>query len=276
MTTKYILLFLFFFTGLFPCYAQQQFRKPLRSSFESNSLAGKNFIGIKMGTGWNVLSKNDLSKTTYPGHWGFLVGISGEHLFNQFSAGLDVCWTQRGTRMHHQSVFQISLNEEGTITKEITAAYDVLSISIPLTYYLSNLNQGKRIIPYLYLAPSLDIPLPYCFRWDDEQGKLLFSEPTITTMTQIATNTTYTNQVFSSRLDTHVSAGIGLLWRIPAGGYDFRLKVSAGCHQGLINLATDHLKNEGIVILSQSLEAAISLMFQLKKPLHDACFGFQK
>ena len=225
------------------------------------------------------MSKNDLSKTTYLGHWGYLIGISGEHVFNQFSIGLDACLIQRGTRMRRQSVFQVSLNEQGTSTKEITAVYDVASISIPLTYYLSQMNQGKRVTPYLYLAPSVDLPLPFCFRHDEEQGKFLFSEPTMTTVSQISTNTTSTtlsNQVFSSRLNASVSAGIGLLVRIPSGGSDIRLKVSAGCNQGLINLATDALKQDGVVILSQSLEASVTLLFQLKKPLHDACHAFKK
>ena len=278
MKVKNILLLLFLFTGLCSGYAQRQFRKPLKSSSESYSLSGSNYIGLKLGSGWNVLSKNDLSKTTYLGHWGYLVGITGEHLFNQFSIGLDACWIQRGTRMRRQSNFQVSLTEEGTITKEISTAFDVASISIPLTYYLGT-KQGKRITPYLYLAPTIEIPLPYCFRWDNEQGKLVFAEPVLTSTMQITTstnNTTLISQTFLPRLNAAVSAGVGLMVRIPVGGSDFRLKVNAGGHQGLINLATENLKDEGIVILTQSLEASVTLLFQLKKPLHDACHTFRK
>lgn len=266
MTIKKTLLLLFLLTGLCSGYAQRQFRKPLKSSSVSHSLSGSNYIGMRMGLGWNVLWKNDLSKTTYLGHWGYLIGITGEHLFNQFSIGLDACWMQRGTRMRRESNFQVSLTEEGTINKEITAVYDVASFSIPLTYYLDNTRQGKRITPYLYLAPMIEIPLP-------------FREAILTSTTEVSSNTvnvSQSSQVFQPGLNAGVSAGIGMLVRIPVGGSDFRIKVNAGGHQGLVNLATDNLKQEGVVILSQSLEASITLLFQLKKPLHDACHTFRK
>ena len=191
-------------------------------------------------------------------------------MFNQLSIGLDACWIQRGTKMRRQSTFQVSLHDQGTVTKEITAVYDVASISVPITFYMTRMNSGISLTPYLY-------PLPFCFRWDEDQQKPVFSHPVLTTTNHISTlSTTSSTQVLSSRFDAGVSAGMGLMLAIPTSGSDLMLKISEGCRQGLMNLATDSLKEEGVVILSQSLEASVTLLFQLKRPLHDACHTFRQ
>ena len=177
--------------------------------------------------------------------------------------------------MNIQSTYQISLTDEGTLTKEISAVYDVAAIRVPLTYYLTGDVGKKKIAPYLYLAPSVEIPLPICFQWDKNSVIPHLSEPTITHTTQYISTTSAT-QAIRPGLNAGVSAGIGVLTHLTTGGSSMLIKVDAGMNQGLVNMATSELKQKGVLILSQSLEASLTVLFQLKKPLHDACHAFRK
>lgn len=260
MKLGYLLHIILIAAGISTGYAQQQFRKPLRSPSETNSM-GKYYLGVKMGCPWSVLTKSDLDNTTYSGHWGYLAGVSGECFFNRFSLGLETCWAQKGTRMHRESIYQVSLNQNGTIIKEISVSYNVINIRVPATYYLTSIMGRKKPIPYLFVAPTVDIPVPFT------RATL---ENTVT-----GTQSTSTIQTIYPGLNAGVAAGLGMMTALPMGGSTMLMKLDLGMNQGLINMATKTIKEEGVVILSQSLEASITLLFQLKKRLHDACHSFR-
>ena len=273
MKIKFIILIMIIATGLSNGYAQQ-FRKPLKASSEVGSMKGQYHIGIKLGGLCAFLSKNDLNNATYLGHWGGLAGIHAERYFRRTSWGLEVGWAQRGTRLHRQSTYQLSVHEEGTITKEVTAAYDVVSARIPWTYLFSA-GRSKKVIPYLFVSPAVEIPLSVSLQCQEGHWAPSFTEASMTTTTTINTSQSSTSQPLRPGLNLCAVAGAGLLVNVSTSGATMLLKFDIGMNQGLLNLATVPLKAQGIVIRSQCIEASLSLSFQLKKPLHDACHTFQ-
>lgn len=273
MKFKHLFYIILFIAGFSRGYAQPLFQKPLKSSQKSSSM-GTYYLGMKVGCPWSVLAKSDLDNITYLGHWGYLGGLTAERFFQHFSLGIEACWTEKGTRMRRQSTYQVSLNQEGTITKEISATFDVINIRIPFTYYLtSEMGKGK-VIPYLFVAPHVDLPMPICITREPHRWIPSIGNPFIQTTTSNEQTDVVKTPIHPS-LNAGISAGTGLLTVIPTGGSTMLLKLDVGMSQGLINMATQKLKEEGVVILSQSIEASITLLFQLKRTLHDACHNFQ-
>lgn len=270
-----LILTLWALTGL----AQRQFQKPLRSETSGVSkLSGNYYLGMKIGCPWSILMKSDLQNSSYDGRWGALLGISGERYFQHYSLGFDAFYAQRGTKMHRENDYQISFQENGKRLVNLTAAYDVAALRVPFTYYLLRLD--KKAIPYLFIAPELDVPLPKALVLQEKSWLPTFGDPIMVTNEMFIQNgdtiTQSRESTISPRLNVSAVAGAGMLVQVNTGGSTMLLKFDVGLNIGLMNQATDADKKLGTVILSHSIEACATILFRLKKPLRDACHTFER
>lgn len=222
--------------------------------------------------------KTDLQNSSYDGRFGVLLGISGERYFQHFSLGVDVFYAQRGTKMHRENNYQISFQEYGKRFVELSAAYDVVALRVPFTYYLLDLS--KKAVPYLFIAPEMDLPLPIALLPQEKTWLPTIGAPIMKTkeiFIQHGDTIIQSHQsAISPRLNVSAVAGAGMLIQVHTRGSTMLLKFDVGVNVGLLNQATDANKGQGTVILSHSLEACATLLFRFKRPLRDACHYFDR
>lgn len=290
-----IILFLFLTASL---SAQVQFRKPLRSQKQGANLAFSNYtIGLKMGCPWSVMLDSELSKVTYSGNIGYNFGIVAERYFSMFSVGVEALFSQKGTKMYYDMPFQQSLDSTGIFHREFSTGYNMVSVRVPLTYYFKGIFKNDQIIPYVFIAPQVDIPLS--FNATLSKGEFLFKNPP--TQTTITNYDIYINNQLESMDDTVTKpvntnallnigalAGVGLMARIPTDGSAIIIKFDVAANFGLRNLAEegfiikkDHTTDEWVmkendhIIRSHDIEANLSIIIPIKRRLHDACYNFR-
>ena len=269
--------------------AQAQFMKPLKSQRQESNLAFSDYtIGVKLGCPWSVMLDSELSKVTYKGNIGYSLGIVIERYFPKFSVGIEGLFAQKGTEMNYDMSYQQSLTTNGIYHREFYWGYNVVSIRIPLTYYFKGTFRDDKVIPYVFIAPQVDIPLS--FNATLKQGKPVFEPKTEQTIV-----TTYSDFIDTLRINATPSmnisaiAGLGLMGRIPTDGSAIIIKFEVGANYGLRNLAEEGFiwkldkdtkklvpKENSRTICSHDLEAHLSVIFPIKKRLRDACYYFNK
>jgi len=249
-------------------YAQRQFKrqyqKPLRSSLEANSTLGKYYLGFTAGTPWTWISLSNLHETSNTGCLGYQAGIAGERFFKNFSLGAYATITQRGTTLHNSRTYEISLTETGTVEKTMSIHYDVATFRTPVAYYLQNMFPTKKYVPYLFVAPELEIPIA------------LISEPYMETTTVIGNDSETLKETIHPKMNVCGVAGAGLLFKAGSSNKTVLVKFDLGMNIGLLNQASSNLQESGVFLRSHSLEANLTLLFLLKKPLRDAGYYFSR
>ena len=274
----------------FSLSAQGQFRKPLKSQKQGANLAFSNYtIGLKLGCPWSVMLDSDLTKVNYTGNIGYNIGIVAERYFPRLSIGIEGLFSQKGTKMYYDLPYQLSLSQTGIFHREYYMGYNVVSVRTPLTYYFKGAIKDDKMVPYVFIAPQVDLPLNMnaTFR----QGAFLYENPPSQT-----TLTTYGDVVdkvvrpvdSKSLLNVSALAGIGLMARIPTETSAIIVKFDIAANYGLRNLAEEGfiwkmdpntgelvLKENAKTVRSHDVEANLTLIFPIKKRLHDACYIFK-
>ena len=257
--------------------AQPRFRKPLKEPKAPSTKFGKYHLGVKLGCPWNVLTKSDITPV-YLGHFGYAFGLSAERHFNSLSVGLEVQWARRGTRLMGQTLFQTSLDSLDTFRFETRIKYDVITLRIPLTWYI--MPPASHIAtPYVFMAPGIERSLPIRLNLPADSLKAFlempFTSPSVqyTTSMETEANETPWNPPF---LDLTLTAGTGVLIALPSKPLPLAIKFDVGVRFGLLNLASDALKKDGVAIRNCGIEAGLTLFFGIDPPLRDACYYFQK
>lgn len=282
-----IILFLAFSLNM---SAQGQFRKPLKSQKQGANLAFSNYtIGLKLGCPWSVLADSELTEVAYSGNIGYNIGIVAERYFPRLSIGIEGIFSQKGTKMYYDMPYQVSFTENGIYHKEFFFGYNLVSVRTPLTYYFKGTVKDDKVVPYVFIAPQVDIPLHINATLRD--GKLLFENPptqtTITTYGDVEETTT-TNLDTSPLLSVNALAGVGLMARIPTETSAIIIKFDIAANYGLRNLAEEGfiwkqdptsgelvLKENTHTIRSHDVEANLTIIFPIKKRLHDACYIYK-
>lgn len=254
-------------------YAQRQFRKPLKSTSQS-MLGFSNYnVGLKLGCPWSFMTKSDLHETVYDGNFGYLIGITGERNLGKLSIGLESTLAQKGTKMHNERKYQHSLSEAlYTLKTQYEVAYNVLTVRIPVTYYFKGMVRDDKIVPYVFAGPEVDIPLGFNF----DLFKL--SKDTVAATIQQFDGPTGENplplkkEAFKSGLNVGLVAGLGFMTKIRFENSAIILKFDAAYNQGLFNLAVPTKEER---IFANDVEVNFSIVYPIKKILHDACYNFR-
>lgn len=253
-------------------HAQRQFRKPLKSSNQS-MLGFSNYnIGLKVGCPWSYMTKTDLRKTTYDGHFGYLFGIGAERNLGRWSIGLEGTYAQKGTVMHNEKQYQISLLKTGTLKTRYEVVYNVVGIRIPITHYFKGTFPDDKLVPYLFVGPELDIPLgsskAIITRFDGENGDHPLPEK---------------REPFTPCPNVSVVAGLGLMTSIRFENSAIILKLDAAYNRGLLNLSVPTkeawkwpFEEQDPKVFAHNMEINFSIVYPIKKILHDACYNFRK
>lgn len=282
--TKHILFILLFLLACIEVHAQRQFRKPLKSSHQS-ILGFSNYnVGLKLGCPWSYMSKTDLKETTYNGNFGYLVGITGERNFGKLSVALEATFAQKGTKMHNEKPYQISLTQDGILKTQYEVAYNVAAVRIPITYYFKGMVKDDKVVPYVFFGPEVDIPLGFNFdlfsftmnrdvnaitrRFDGPTGEDPLPEKI---------------EDFNPDINIGAVAGIGLMTNIRFENSAIILKFDAAYNRGLMNLTkpTEEawkwpFEKQNPRIFANDVEINLSIVYPIKKILHDACYNFRK
>lgn len=273
-----LLLSAFVSTGM----AQPRFRKPLKDYQAKNTRFGDWHVGLKVGCPWNLLTKSDIDPT-YLGHFGYGFGLSAERNFKSLSVGAEVLWERRGTRMMGQSTYQSSLHDHDTMRFETAIKYDVLTARIPITWYPLPPNK-RKVSPYLFVAPGIEsspFANPKRLNLEAASLKAFFEQPftpaSVTYTETVGSQTTDTTMAWNPPfLDVTLSAGAGVLFTIPAQLLPMAVKFDIGARMGLLNLASQKLKEQGVVIRNWGIEAGLTFYLGIDPPPQDASRSFLK
>ena len=253
--------------------AQRKFRKPLKSTNNQAILGFSNYnVGMKVGCPWSVMIDSDLQETTYEGHFGYLAGFFVERSINRWSIAAEVDFAQKGTKMHNEREYQISLGQIGKLKTIYSVAYNVISLRFPVTYYFKGIMDGK-VVPYVFAGPQVDLPMKFNLNLND------FSIDSIV-MAHLEKfdgpkgEDPYSNDPinFNPVLNVSAFAGLGLMSKIRFANSAIIFKLDAGVNYGILNLAKPEAKKRGGSIHAHDLEVNFSVVYPIKKILHDACY----
>lgn len=263
--------------------AQGQYRKPLKSTNQS-ILGFSNYnIGMKLGCPWSYLKKTDLRETTYNGHFGYLIGVFGERNLGKWSVGLEGTFAQKGTKMHNEKPYHISLTQDGILKTRYEVAYNVATIRIPVTYYFKGMVKDDKVVPYVFAGPEIDIPLGFNF------DLMKLSMDTVAASIQQFDGPTGKNplpekrKAFKPGVNVSMVAGLGLMSKVRFENSAILFKFDVAYNRGLMNLAAPTkdagkwpFEKQEKYIFANDVEASFSIVFPIKKILHDACYNFRK
>ena len=282
MKTKLIILLSILFMASVNCHAQGQYRKPLRTSSQTKLGFSNYNIGLKLGCPWSYMTKSDLQKTSIDGHFGYLAGLLVERNLGKWSVALEGSFAQKGNRMHNEREYQISLTQKGFLKTTYSVAYNVVAIRVPVTYYFQGVVKEDKVIPYVFLGPEVDIALPFNFdlfhsrfdsevnaviqRYDGPTGEHFFSE---------------TSTPFNPPVNISAVAGVGLMTKVRIENNALHFKLDVAYNRGLMNLNVPTQEGwqwpfepQENRIFAHDVEVNFSIVYPIKKILHDACHYF--
>lgn len=289
MKNRYLLtVILLFLTASMS--AQGRFLKPIKSQKQGSNLAlSKYTVGLKLGCPWSFMPDSELDKVKYTGNFGYSVGLVAERYFSKISVGFEGLLCQKGTKMYYDMKYQPSYSGSDVFHREFSLGYNAVSIRVPVTYYLKGTFKDDKLIPYLFVAPQVDVPMGFNAAFKNK--KFVIEKPTIS-----SNITTYGNHYdelmetvdLQGNLNVSALAGAGLMARFATDASAIIVKFDVGANFGLRNLAEEGfiwktneqkklvMKENSRVIRSHDLEAHVTLIIPIKKALKDACHYLQK
>lgn len=251
--------------------ANGQFNKPLKSGKQGANLSFSDYtVGVMLGCPWSVMPKSDLTGVKYQGNIGYSAGIVVERYFSQFSLSLEGLFSQKGTKMSYEMPYQVSLTQDDIYYREFVYGYNLVTARLPFSYYLKGAFKDDKFIPYFFIGPQVDFPLPFNAAFKD--GKFSIERPaTALSITDYGNNHSEVPQVIDMSWNASILAGLGLMTTIPTEYSAIMIKFNVALNYGLVNLAWSDEKS----IRSHDVEANLAVVFPIKKHLKDACHYLQ-
>lgn len=255
--------------------ATAQYRKPLSGPKKQSDEAMFN-IGIIAGpsiTNWfhfNVVEVEEwyLKEYTPKLQLAYTGGLYFEAILNKhFSVGISALYTQHNINMQYvNEQFPHSWDNGIQYSKReyiITANYQSVSATVPLTYYFLNVRDPIR--PYLYIAPRFS----YIFNGNLTQNIKDYLEDS-SVQSVDSTGIVPNNHV---NFNIGATIGAGVQFRINMAYYYFLIKTEVFANWNFLNTFTKkQLENEfNNKRLDADAAATITFIFPLKKSLKDAC-----
>lgn len=252
-----------------------QFKKPLSKARKQSDEAMFN-LGIIAGpsvTHWHHFNINEadqwfLKNYTPKLKLGYTGGLYFEAILNKhWSVGVNVYYTKHAISMQYINKQFPYGWDHGILyserTYDLSADYQTVAATVPLTYYFFNVKDPIR--PYLYVAPRVS----YIIAGDFHQ-----------TITDSHLQNPVTNDTALLAPDNHIglnigaTLGVGLQFRISMEYYYFLVKAEALANWDFLNTFTEEqLKNEFYNKRQDANAAAtITFIFPLKKSMKDACY----
>lgn len=258
--------------------ATAQFRKPLSGPKKQSDEALFN-IGITAGpsiTQWHHFNVSEAEKWYLKDYtpklqMAYTGGLYFEAILSKhFSVGVKLLYTQHNTSMKYvNEEFAHSWNngiQYSTREYTITANYQTVSATLPLTYYFLNVKDPIR--PYLYIAPRFSYIINGNLTQNVKDYLQSSSGQTVIDTTDRIVPNNHVN------FNVGATVGAGVQFRISVAYYYFLIKTEAFANWNFLNTFTNKQLENEFNNNRQDAEAAatITFVFPLKKSLKDACY----
>lgn len=253
---------------------QAQFAKPLKNrSFLCRNTSSLS-IGLTGTYAANDMAYSAVSKTILNPYLAPTFGLAAEwKTMQRFSVGLDVAYAMRGTNEVFATEFLTSYGSSTFARVNYTMRMNGVEARIPIAYYFG---YGEAMRPYLYVAPRFDLWLGGDLGWertyDDESYPPLVYESELTDATIMP-------------YDVSAVAGVGLCQRFMVGHLQFFMKLDLSYGISVLSNFSKHEVDQDVPFYGwgdiehetlgkrylQNVEARLTLLMPLRKPLKDAC-----
>jgi len=269
-------LVILFFSLCAVLSAQAQFAKPLKKKTE----AEKTFcLGLTGSYAANDMAYSSVSKSVLHPFFAPSFGFVAEWNTMQWIAvGMDVSYIIRGGNEVFASEFLTGYSTTTFARVKYNLTLKGFELRVPVTCYFGS---GERIRPYVYAAPRISLWTGGQYRWERtyDDGSL--------------SPVTYENEVTNamvSPVDVGAIAGVGLCGQLKLGRMRLFLKLDVGYGASLMSNFSQGEVSEEVEFVGwgdiaheelgrrylQNLEARLTLLVPLQKPVPDACDFNQK
>lgn len=269
---KYICILVF---GLLSVASMQaQFAKPLTN----RNFICRNTSSFSMGlTGsfaandmlYTAVNKSILSPYLAP-----TFGVAVEwKTMQRVSVGLDASYAMRGTNEAFATEFLTNYSTTTFSRVHYTMTMNGVEVRLPFTYYIG---YGETVRPYLFVAPRFDLWLNGNARWERTYDNESYQPVVYETELTDATIRPY---------EISAVAGAGLCSRFMMGRTRFFVKFDLSYGISVFSNYSKHEVDEDVTFHGwgdiehetigkrylQNVEARLTLLIPLRKPLKDAC-----
>ena len=256
-----------------------QFAKPLKNKNYVCRNTSSISVGITGSFAANDMIYSAVSKSILTPYLAPTFGLAAEwNTMRRVSIGLDASYAMRGANEVFATEFLTSYTTSTFARVHYSMALNGVEIRLPITYYIG---YGESIRPYLYVTPRFTLWLNGDVRWertyDDESYVPLVFESEL-------------NNATIAPYDLSAVAGVGLCSRILVKRTQFFVKLDLSYGLSVINNFSQHEVAEDVLFQGwgdiehetlgsrflQNVEARLTLLMPLRKPLKDACAFDQK
>ena len=256
-----------------------QFAKPLRNRNYICHNTSSISVGVTGSFAANDMIYSAVSKSILTPYLAPTFGLAAEwNTMRRVSIGLDASYAMRGANEVFATEFLTSYTTSTFARVHYSMAMNGVEVRLPVTYYIG---YGESIRPYLYVAPRFTLWLNGDVKWertyDDESYVPLVYESEL-------------NNATIAPYDLSAVAGVGLCSRILVKRTQFFVKFDLSYGLSVINNFSQHEVAEDVLFQGwgdiehetlgsrflQNVEARLTLLIPLRKPLKDACAFDQK
>ena len=274
---KRLILLLFGVLSVVSLHAQ--FAKPLKNRNYLCRNTSPLSVGVTGSFAANDFMYTAVSKSILTPYLSPTFGLAAEwNTMRRVSVGLDASYAMRGANEVFATELLTSYTSTTFARVHYTMAMNGVEARLPITYYIG---YGESVRPYLYVAPRFTLWLNGNARWERTYD-----------------NESYDPVVFESELtnatiapyDLSAVAGVGLCSRVLVKRTQFFVKFDLSYGFSVMNNFSQHEVDEDVEFQGwgdiehetlgsrylQNVEARLTLLLPLRKPLKDACAFDQK
>ena len=274
---KHLILLLLGMLLVVPLHAQ--FTKPLRNKNYICSNTSSLSVGLTGSFAANDLVYTAVSKSILTPYFSPTFGLAAEwNAMRRVSIGLNASYAMRGANEVFGTEFLTSYTTSTFARVHYTMTMNGVEARLPLTYYIG---YGENVRPYLYVAPRFTLGLNGNVSWertyDDQSYAPLAYESEL-------------NNATIAPYDLSAVAGLGLCSRVLVNRTQLFVKFDLAYGLSVMNNFSQHEVAEDVEFQGwgdiehetlgsrylQNVEARLTLLMPLRKPLKDACAFDQK
>ena len=258
---------------------QAQFAKPLKSRNYLCRNTGSLSVGVTGSFAANDLMYTTVSKSILTPYLAPTFGLAVEwNTMRRVSVGLNASYAMRGANEVFATEFLTNYSTSTLARVHYTMTMNGVEARLPITYYIG---YGENIRPYLYVAPRFTLWLNGNVRWDRTYDNESYDPVVYESELNNATIAPY---------DLSAVAGVGLCSRVLLKRTQFFVKFDLSYGISVLNNFSQHEVAEDVEFQGwgdihhetlgsrylQNVEARLTLLIPLRKPLKDACAFEQK
>ena len=272
-------LILLLFGVLSMVSSQAQFAKPLKSRNYLCRNTSSLSVGVTGSFAANDLMYTTVSKSILTPYLAPTFGLAVEwNTMQRVSIGLNASYAMRGANEVFATEFLTNYSTSTLARVHYTMTMNGIEACLPITYYFG---YGESVRPYLYVAPRFTLWLNGNVRWDRTYDNESYDPVVYESELNNATIAPY---------DLSAVAGVGLCSRVLLKRTQFFVKFDLSYGISVLNNFSQHEVAEDVEFQGwgdihhetlgsrylQNVEARLTLLIPLRKPLKDACAFDQK